>query len=78
MGFTVMPFKGFLGPSWESAALTRILRHYRTDYIMLFMNIQVALYEENVKTLPNRWLFFFAFQKLYRTCALRVMSPKGE
>ena len=25
-GFTDMPFKGFLGPSWETATLTRILR----------------------------------------------------
>ena len=27
-GFIDMPFKGFLGPSWEPAALTRILRRW--------------------------------------------------
>ena len=31
-GFTDMPFKGFLGPSWKTAVLTRILR--RCIYII--------------------------------------------
>ncbi len=37
-----MPFKGFLGPSWELAVLTRILRrlvHFNTTY----MNIQAVM-----------------------------------
>ena len=48
MGFTVMPFKGFLGPSWEPAALTRILRHFfAIKYIIVFMNIQVKFKKQS-------------------------------
>ena len=37
-GFSDMPFKGFLGPSWETAALTRILRRqvYYIKYLKFF------------------------------------------
>ena len=39
-----MPFKGFLGPSWEPVALTRILRHYPLQYSTLFMHIQEPIH----------------------------------
>ncbi len=37
-----MPFDGFLGPSWEPATLTRILRRC-THSIMYMQNIQESI-----------------------------------
>lgn len=50
-GFTAMPFKGFLGPSSETADLTRILRrrlafsvyHIFTEYSREFANFSIYL-----------------------------------
>ena len=53
-----MPFKGFLGPSWEPVALTRILRHYPLQYSTLFMNIQAVIHKERRQRRKTEVFFF--------------------
>ena len=65
-----MPFKGFLGPSWEPVALTRILRHYPLQYSTLFMNIQAVIHKERRQRRKTEVFFFHMGAKSPRSFEL--------
>ena len=47
-GFKDMPFKGFLGPSWETADLTRIL-HRCLAYAVYTLSREYARYSRRIR-----------------------------